>query len=116
MQFAALGLSPCPYTGTCPWRLDHQLDLVTAGGEDLCPRRPPVLAARSHLEAVLAKPLDGALEVRDDDRGVAVGRDGRRLVAFEVDLGPAAFDPDEGLGECGWRLDPFESEQCPELE
>jgi hypothetical protein len=75
-----------------------------------------MFASRIHLEAVLAKTLNGLLEIRDHDGGVAVRGDRRGLVAFEMDLSALAFDPNEGLGQCGRRLDPFESEQPPELE
>jgi len=89
---------------------------VSSGGEGLGARRAPVLAAWSHLEAVLPQLFDRSIEVGDDHCRVAVRRDGGRLVSFQVDLSALAFEADEDLGEGGRRLDLPKAEQGPKLD
>ena len=74
-----------------------------------------MFAAAFDLEAVLGQGREGALEVGDDDRGVAARRHRRRLGRHQVDLRPLAFEPGE-LAERGGRLDQLEAEQLPELD
>jgi hypothetical protein len=75
-----------------------------------------VFTVRLGVEAAVVEAGEGSVEVGDDDGDVAAGRDGRRVLVHEVDLGAFALDPGEAVGERGGRLDALEAEQLEEEE